>query len=54
MAIVLTLDFEFLYRADLARAPMNQMVASAVIVAVMINEVLSPLFLRFLDRRSSR
>ena len=52
MAIVLTLDFEFLYRADLARAPMNQMVASAVIVAVMINEVLSPLFLRFLDRRS--
>ncbi len=45
-AIVLAMDFGFLFRGDPLRATMTESVISAVLVAVMINEVLSPVFIR--------
>jgi Kef-type K+ transport system membrane component KefB len=46
MAIVLAVDSLYLYSADLERADTTLIVVSAVIVAVMANEILSPLFIR--------
>lgn len=46
LALVLAMDFLFLYSSDLGRAETTLLVVSAVIVAVLANEVLSPLFIR--------
>ncbi len=46
LTLVLAMDFYFLYSPDLERADATLLVVSAVIVAVWINELLSPLFLR--------
>ncbi len=45
-AIVLALDFQYVYRGDLARAETLQLAVSAVLAAVLVNEVLSPVFIR--------
>ena len=46
LTLVLAVDFYFLYSADLERADPTLLVVSAVVVAVLANEVLSPLFIR--------
>ena len=48
LTLVLAVDFHYLYGPDLARADSTLLVVSAVIVAVLTNELLSPLFLRML------
>lgn len=46
LTLVLAVDFYFLYASDLERAGTTLLVVSAVVVAVLANEVLSPLFIR--------
>jgi Kef-type K+ transport system membrane component KefB len=46
LTLVLAVDFYFLYSSDLGRADATLLVVSAVVVAVLANEVLSPLFIR--------
>jgi len=46
LTLVLAVDFYYLYSPDLGRAEITLIVVSAVIVAVLANEVLSPLFIR--------
>jgi Kef-type K+ transport system membrane component KefB len=46
LALVLAVDFHFLYGPDLERASTTLVIVSAVVVAVLANEVLSPLFIR--------
>lgn len=51
LTLVLAVDFYFLYSPDLDRAPTTLLVVSAVVVAVLANELLSPLFIRRLFPR---
>ena len=46
LTLVLAVDFLYLYSADLDRAETTLIVVSAVVVAVLANEVLSPFFIR--------
>lgn len=46
LTLVLSVDLFFLYSADMERAGTTLLVVSAVVVAVLANEVLSPLFIR--------
>jgi len=46
LTLVLAIDFHFLYSADLGRTETTLIVISAVVVAVLANELLSPLFIR--------
>jgi len=46
LTLVLAMDFHFLYSADLGRTEITLIVISAVVVAVLANELLSPLFIR--------
>lgn len=46
LTLVLAVDFFFLYSTDLERLDTTLLVVSAVVVAVLANEILSPLFIR--------
>jgi hypothetical protein len=46
IAMVIAIDFGLLYRNDLANAMFYQTLVSAVLVAVLLNEALSPIGLR--------
>lgn len=46
LTLVLAVDFYFLYSPDHDRSSMTLLVVSAVVVAVLANELLSPLFIR--------
>ena len=46
LTLVLAIDFYFLYSADLERAGATLLLVSAVVVAVLANEIFSPLFIR--------
>ena len=46
LTLVLAMDFFFLYSADVGNTDTNLLVVSAVVVAVMTNEILSPVFIR--------
>lgn len=46
LTLVLAMDFLFLYSTDLERAEPTLWVVSAIVVAVLVNELLSPVFLR--------
>lgn len=46
LTLVLAVDFYFLYSSDQHRIDTTLLVVSAVVVAVMANEILSPLFIR--------
>ena len=48
MTLVLAVDFFFLYSSDASRVDTTLLVTSAVVVAVLANEILSPLFIRTL------
>ena len=48
LTLVLAMDFLFLYGADASRLEITTIVVSAVVVAVLANEILSPLFIRLL------
>lgn len=52
LAVVLAIDFEYLYRAETAWSATAEVIASAVLLAVLVNEIFSPLFLRFLFPRT--
>jgi len=51
LTLVLAVDFFFLYSSDLDRIDSTLLVVSAVVVAVLANELLSPLFIRRLFPR---
>ncbi len=46
LTLVLAVDFYFLYAADRARVDTTLVVVSAVVVAVLANEIMSPVFIR--------
>ncbi len=48
LTLVIAMDFFFLYGADPERAGISTLLVSAVVVAVLANEILSPLFIRIL------
>ena len=48
LTLVLAMDFFFLYGADPGRADISTLLVSAVVAAVLANEILSPLFIRML------